>query len=78
MTRKARHDGNCTIYAALANGNPEDGICTCGYARGRKGEGDYITSLYSPELLKKLEKESKGIIRNSSNLIRKMLKGAGE
>lgn len=25
------HAGDCTIYAALINGTPLDGICTCGY-----------------------------------------------
>lgn len=28
---RTQHDGDCTIYAALHNGCPEDGICTCGY-----------------------------------------------
>src|SRR5690606_4753530 len=26
------HAGDCTIYASLDNGNPTDGICTCGFA----------------------------------------------
>lgn len=25
------HSGDCTIYSAMLNGRPEDGICTCGY-----------------------------------------------
>lgn len=25
------HAGDCTIYAAMINGEPTDGICTCGY-----------------------------------------------
>lgn len=26
-----RHDGDCTVYASLDNGNATDGICTCGF-----------------------------------------------
>ena len=28
---KSRHDGDCMIYAAVHNGMPFHGICTCGY-----------------------------------------------
>lgn len=50
---KTKHDGDCTIYAVLDNGNPTDGICTCGYGADmrRKCNYDYI---YSQELRDKL------------------------
>lgn len=43
------HDGDCTIYAALRNHRPEDGICTCGYAH------ESGTEKYSDELKVALE-----------------------
>lgn len=36
QNRKAGHDADCSIYSALANGRPTDGICTCGYAHQQK------------------------------------------
>jgi len=54
---KTRHDGDCTIYASLINGNPEDGICTCGYGHQLKRRGDY-SEMYSKERLEKIEAES--------------------
>jgi len=49
-----RHYGDCTIYSSLINGNPEDGICVCGYGwqEAYKGDSSYM---YSAELMKKLE-----------------------
>lgn len=40
------HAGDCTIYACLSNGRPEDGICTCGYGwqQMRKGNMDCMYS----------------------------------
>ena len=66
---KTNHDGDCTIYSALINGRPEDGICTCGYGFQLKRErfGDN-TEMYSAELRTKLE------TRNSLNLLRKLSK----
>lgn len=29
--KKQAHSGDCSIYSALINGSPTDGICTCGY-----------------------------------------------
>ena len=56
---KTNHDGDCTIYFALINERPEDGICTCGYGLQVKREhlGDDI-QMYSPELRTKLTKQS--------------------
>ena len=55
MTR-TKHYGDCTIYACLDNGRPEDGICTCGYGLDylRETGGDTL-HLYSDELKKLLE-----------------------
>lgn len=51
---KTRHDGDCTIYASLVNGNPNDGICTCGYAHDcAAGDADvYQQHMYSEERVK--------------------------
>jgi hypothetical protein len=49
---KTRHDGDCSYYAALVNGNPTDGICICGYAHQLQIQGDpqgHWEQLYSPE-----------------------------
>jgi len=36
------HAGDCTIYASLHNGNPTDGVCTCGYGwRIVRATGDH-------------------------------------
>ncbi len=49
---KTKHDGDCTIYAALENiGMPEAGICTCGYGHQYKlFNNDDDKELYSQEL----------------------------
>ena len=47
------HAGDCTIYAALCNNSPEDGICTCGYGLKLLRRGD-PSKMYSEELKKKL------------------------
>ncbi len=43
---KTRHDGDCTIYAAMQNGRPWDGICTCGHGweEFRKGNSSEMMS----------------------------------
>lgn len=51
---KQQHDGDCTIYSALINGRPEDGICTCGYGLQWLRENLDRTHLYSNELKKKI------------------------
>jgi len=50
---KIKHDGDCTIYSSLCNGNPEDGICTCGagWKKVRKTGNPFY--LYSDELIEK-------------------------
>ena len=48
-----KHDGDCTIYAALCNGRPEDGICTCGFGRQQVFRGDR-SEMYSEALQQKL------------------------
>ena len=55
---KKQHDGDCTIYALLMNGNPENGICTCGYGWEQVRKGDW-SQMYSKELLEKLETPNK-------------------
>lgn len=42
------HAGDCDIYSRLENGNPEDGICTCGYGLQERREGDR-SKMYSRE-----------------------------
>jgi len=53
----AGHAGDCTFYRALCNGNPTDGICTCGYGWSLVclGEGDE-SQLYSPECLEAMRR----------------------
>lgn len=38
---RTRHDGDCSIYASLCNGQVTDGICTCGYSHELIAGGDY-------------------------------------
>lgn len=47
----AVHDGDCTIYASLCNGEPWDGICTCGGGarRARRDGSDQYQHMLSPE-----------------------------
>jgi len=52
---KTRHDGDCSIYASLVNGNPEDGICNCGYGLECMRKGNY-SEMYSGELTRKLDR----------------------
>ena len=50
LTDKKDHAGDCLIYSILHNGNPEDGICNCGYGlQKRRKDGD-ISEMYSKEL----------------------------
>ncbi len=51
---KTRHDGDCTFYSSIINGEPEDGICTCGYAHQEKLKGDdsYFELMVSEERIK--------------------------
>lgn len=49
------HSGDCTIYSALANDAPEDGICTCGYGLGYgRSSAGHASRMYSKELQEKL------------------------
>lgn len=50
---KTNHDGDCSIYACLDNGNPDDGICTCGYGHEQRRECN-CNAMYSKELQDKL------------------------
>lgn len=44
------HWGDCTIYSTLDNGNPTDGICTCGYGWDHLGRsGGSFEHVYSKE-----------------------------
>lgn len=40
-----QHAGDCTIYRALINGRPYDGICTCGYGWELVRKSDYSEML---------------------------------
>lgn len=48
------HSGDCTIYASMCNGEPTDGICTCGYGLRKVREGDW-SQVYSKEHPKSIE-----------------------
>lgn len=50
---KTGHDGDCSIYSCLCNGNPEDGICTCGYGHQQRYNGK-DEEMYSWEVLMKI------------------------
>lgn len=58
---KIKHDGDCTIYASLENGRPEDGICTCGYGRELVRQGNW-EEMYSLDLQEKLIRENSRIL----------------
>ncbi len=42
------HAGDCTIYRAMINQNPTDGICTCGYGWEQVRKGDW-SKMFSEE-----------------------------
>lgn len=67
MEKRTNHAGDCTIYAAMMNGSPEDGICTCGYAHDHKADqsGDWPERAYSEERLNDMKKEWVGKIAQS-------------
>lgn len=48
LKRDKDHAGDCTIYSALINGRPTDGICTCGYGWSLVRSGDW-SQMYSAE-----------------------------
>lgn len=50
MNPVEKHDGDCTIYSAIENGNATDGICTCGFGLQKKRHLDY-TEMFSDERL---------------------------
>ncbi len=53
-----RHAGDCTIYSALINGRPYDGICTCGYGwQCVSAKGDE-SKMLSEERMRQNEKVS--------------------
>ena len=52
-----KHDGDCTIYAAIINGNATDGMCTCGYGRKVLRETGSQSEMYSEERVESLVKE---------------------
>lgn len=43
-----KHSGDCSIYSALINGYPTDGICTCGYGAQQLAMGD-VSCMFSDE-----------------------------
>ena len=45
---KEGHSGDCTIYASMNNGQPTDGICTCGYGLRMTRKCEYH-EMYSKE-----------------------------
>jgi len=56
MGKRTRHDGDCTIYASLINGNPTDGICVCGYGwQCVYRDGDW-SNMFSKERLEEIKK----------------------
>ena len=61
MTEYDCHAGDCTIFAALMNGSPEDGICTCGYGRERVRHGDR-SEMYSEE--RNLAIQKRKVVKN--------------
>lgn len=48
MARLTNHAGDCTIYAAMDNGQATDGICICGYGYEQMRVGNW-GELYSKE-----------------------------
>lgn len=48
MSNNDNHSGDCTIYASMCNGEPTDGICTCGYGLRKVRQGDW-SQVYSKE-----------------------------
>ena len=56
MTFKC-HAGHCTIFSALINGKPEDGICTCGYGLEYACRYGSSEKMYSFERLEAASRE---------------------
>jgi len=50
----SQHSGDCSVYASLHNGRPEDGVCTCGYGLQVMRETGDNKELCSEELKGKL------------------------
>ena len=77
---KKRHDGDCTVYAALLNGFPTDGICTCGYAHQHLGcepYEKYSELLYSDEKRATFPKRSCGSCGLEDGPVSFVIKGKG-
>ena len=71
-----QHSGDCTIYSALCNQRPIDGICTCGFAWSRMGN-DGWDHMYSEERRKQMRKNQKPMTKKQKAEWREFLKRAG-
>lgn len=68
--RMTKHDGDCSIYTPLVEvneggikrliqRNPEDGICTCGYAHQQRFSNGYSPLMYSQQIVEILKAEAR-------------------
>jgi len=62
FSMKTRHDGYCTVFSALCNGMPWDGICTCGFGWQKVSEGNGNYSEMTSEE-KRLQMKVKRLLR---------------
>jgi hypothetical protein len=56
---KTVHASDCTIFSDLSNGNPEDGICTCGYGYKYMRLYDSHEKMYSQERQAAVERDER-------------------
>ena len=66
MNKKTKHDGDCSIFAAIDNGTPDCGVCTCGYGIQGMREDAGIEELYSSERISALHAIQDGTIDTAS------------
>ncbi len=67
---RTKHDGDCTIFSAMCNDRPEDGICTCGFGRVFLYEHDgNIDMMYSEERLESLLLKQENDRRENKNSV---------
>ena len=73
---RTKHSGDCHIYSDLINGNPEDGVCTCGFGLQLLSETGDQSEMYSDELQKveytvRISNSQKAIIDEISKKVKR-------
>lgn len=58
---KTKHDGDCSLFSSVKNGNLTDGICTCGFAHDLIGQGGFVDPLDVASLDRRMAADTKPI-----------------